>query len=100
MNLIGKIRGNFLNQKNSFNIGFGNRSPFSYASNSLLVLKSPPMHNNPSDLASQAGGKSNLFDSLKRGIQLLYVKFNFSFLIPIVIFPPFSIRKFVGIVLV
>lgn len=32
MNLIGKIRGNFLNQKNSFNIGFGNRSPFSYVS--------------------------------------------------------------------
>jgi hypothetical protein len=30
MKLIGKIRQNFLNQKNSFNIGFNNRSPFSY----------------------------------------------------------------------
>ena len=30
MKLIGKIRQNFLNQKNSFNVGFNNRSPFSY----------------------------------------------------------------------
>ena len=30
MKLIGKIRQNFLNQKNGFNVGFNNRSPFSY----------------------------------------------------------------------
>ncbi len=64
--------------------------PFSYARTSLSGDKSPPMHNSPSDLASQAGGKSNRFDNLKRGIQLLKVKFNLLFLMPIEILPPFS----------
>ena len=53
MNLIGKIRGNFLNQKNSFNIGFGNRSPFSYVSKYSSpkggYFRIPTISSSPSD---------------------------------------------------
>ena len=53
MNLIGKIRGNFLNQKHSFNIGFGNRSPFSYASKYSSpkggYFRIPTISSSPSD---------------------------------------------------
>ena len=53
MNLIGKIRGNFLNQKNSFNIGFGNRSPFSYVSKYSTpkdgYFRIPTISSSPSD---------------------------------------------------
>ena len=30
MGFLKKIRSNILNQQNSFHVGFGNRSPFSY----------------------------------------------------------------------
>jgi len=53
MDTIGKIRGNFLNQKNSFNIGFGNRSPFSYVSKYSSpkggYFRIPTISSSPSD---------------------------------------------------
>lgn len=50
METIGKFRTNFLGNKNSFNIGFNNRSPFSYKSSMPTDFISVPIVSaNPGD---------------------------------------------------
>jgi len=50
METIGKFRTNFLGNKNSFNIGFNNRSPFSYKSSMPTnFISVPTVSANPGD---------------------------------------------------
>ena len=50
METIGKFRTNFLGNKNSFNIGFNNRSPFSYKSSMPTnFISVPTVSTNPGD---------------------------------------------------
>lgn len=45
MDTLGKYKTNFLGNKNSFNIGFNNRSPFSYKSSMPTNFISVPTIN-------------------------------------------------------
>ena len=58
MDTLGKYKTNFLGNKNSFNIGFNNRSPFSYKSSMPTnFISVPTISANPSDYS--LSGKSN-----------------------------------------
>ena len=58
MDTLGKYKTNFLGNKNSFNIGFNNRSPFSYKSSMPTnFISVPTVSANPSDYS--LSGKSN-----------------------------------------
>ena len=58
MDTLGKYKTNFLGNKNSFNIGFNNRSPFSYKSNMPTnFISVPTISASPGDYS--LSGKSN-----------------------------------------
>lgn len=58
MDTLGKYKTNFLGNKNSFNIGFNNRSPFSYKSSMPTnFISVPTVSANPGDYI--LSGKTN-----------------------------------------
>lgn len=69
METIGKFRTNFLGNKNSFNIGFNNRSPFSYKSSMPTnFISVPTISASPGDYS--LSGKSNYASINSGGKQL------------------------------
>jgi len=68
METIGKFRTNFLGNKNSFNIGFNNRSPFSYKSSMPTnFISVPTISASPGDYS--LSGKTN-YASVSSGEEL------------------------------
>jgi len=68
METIGKFRTNFLGNKNSFNVGFNNRSPFSYKSSMPTnFISVPTVSANPGDYS--LSGKIN-YASVSSGKKL------------------------------
>ena len=69
METIGKFRTNFLGNKNSFNVGFNNRSPFSYKSSMPTnFISVPTVSANPGDYS--LSGKTNYASINSGGKQL------------------------------
>ena len=69
MDTLGKYKTNFLGNKNSFNIGFNNRSPFSYKSSMPTnFISVPTISASPGDYS--LSGKSNYASINSGGKQL------------------------------